>query len=120
MVSHGHQALVQNLLNDLAQFEAATVTRVVLALNQPEAWQRLGGFDEAHFLCCKDANLCLRRAGLALAQVVQATQRAIHRRWESLRWHEQSLLRLWHLPAHRQGCQLLLAQDKVADTIGRS
>ena len=37
VVSHGHQLLVQALLNDLAQFSAATVSRVVLTLNQPEA-----------------------------------------------------------------------------------
>lgn len=37
VVSHGHQAQVQALLNDLARYSAATVTRVVLTLNQPEA-----------------------------------------------------------------------------------
>ncbi len=36
VVSHGHKPLVQALLNDLAQFSAATVSRVVLTLNQPE------------------------------------------------------------------------------------
>lgn len=247
VVSHGHQALVQNLLNDLAQFSAATVTRVVLTLNQPEAapqappqgwpfelqivhnarplgygtnhnralagatepfvcvlnpdvrwvggdplggmvgaaaqpgvgcaypaqydgvgnrqdseralptpralwrrrvlgrretrvdwvnaaclvlpqpvWQQLAGFDEAYFLYCEDVDLCLRLrlAGLALVrapvQVVHAGQRASHRRWVHLRWHVQSLLRLWRSPVYRQACQLLLAQDKGADTIGRS
>ena len=37
VVSHGHLALVQSLLNDMAQFSAATVGRVVLTLNLPEA-----------------------------------------------------------------------------------
>lgn len=37
VVSHGHQTLVQELLNDLARFSAATVVRVVLTLNLPEA-----------------------------------------------------------------------------------
>ena len=37
VVSHGHKLQVQALLNDLAQFSAATVSRVVLTLNQPEA-----------------------------------------------------------------------------------
>ena len=37
VVSHGHQAQVQALLNDLARFSAATVSRVVLTLNRPEA-----------------------------------------------------------------------------------
>lgn len=247
VVSHGHPLQVQALLNDLAQFSAATVARVVLTLNQPEAepqtpatgwpfvlqivhnarplgfganhnralsgatepfvcvlnpdvrwdrcdpleamvqaaaqagvgctypaqfdeagnrqdneramptpiallrrhmlrrretrvdwvnaaclvmpqpvWQRLAGFDEAYFMYCEDVDLCLRLglARLALvrapAQVVHAGQRASHRRWVHLRWHVQSLLRLWRSPVYRQACQLLLAQDKGADTIGRS
>lgn len=37
VISHGHRALVQGVLNDLAQFSAATVARVVLTLNLPEA-----------------------------------------------------------------------------------
>ena len=37
VVSHGHRALVQALLDDLARFSAATVARVVLTLNLPEA-----------------------------------------------------------------------------------
>ena len=247
VVSHGHQLQVQTLLNDLAQFSAATVARVVLTLNQPEAepqapaagwpfvlqivhnarplgfganhnralagaaepfvcvlnpdvrwngsdplwamvqaaaqpgvgctypaqfdeagnrqdserdlptpiallrrhmlrrrearvdwvnaaclvlpqsvWQRLAGFEEAYFMYCEDVDLCLRLrlAGLALvrtpAQVVHAGQRASHRRWAHLRWHVQSLLRLWRSPVYRQACQLLRAQGKGADTIGRS
>ncbi|MHB1409853.1 MAG: hypothetical protein ACYCXC_09705 [Acidovorax defluvii] len=75
---------------------------------------------------CEDVDLCLRLrlAGLALVrapvQVVHAGQRASHRRWAHLRWHVQSLLRLWRSPVYRQACQLLLAQDKGAATIGRS
>jgi N-acetylglucosaminyl-diphospho-decaprenol L-rhamnosyltransferase len=37
VVSHGHGALVQALLNDLAQLSAETVGRVVLTQNLPEA-----------------------------------------------------------------------------------
>ena len=37
VVSHGHNLQVQALLNDLAQFSAATVSRVVITLNKPEA-----------------------------------------------------------------------------------
>lgn len=37
VVSHGHRRLVQALLEDLARFSAATVSRVVLTLNLPEA-----------------------------------------------------------------------------------
>lgn len=37
VVSHGHGALVQNLLHDLARLQAPGVVRVVLTLNLPEA-----------------------------------------------------------------------------------
>lgn len=37
VVSHGHGPLVQNLLNELARLSAATVRRVVLTQNLPEA-----------------------------------------------------------------------------------
>ena len=37
VVSHGHRALVQALLDDLTRFSTATVARVVLTLNLPEA-----------------------------------------------------------------------------------
>lgn len=101
------------------------VNAACLVLPQP-VWRRLAGFDEAYFMYCEDVDLCLRLrlAGLALvrapAQVVHAGQRASHRRWAHLRWHVQSLLRLWRSPVYRQACQLLLVQDKGADTIGRS
>ena len=101
------------------------VNAACLVLPLP-VWQQLGGFDEAYFMYCEDVDLCLRLrlAGLALvrapAQVVHAGQRASHRRWVHLRWHVKSLLRLWRSPVYRQACQLLRAQDKGADTIGRT
>jgi len=101
------------------------VNAACLVLPQP-VWQALGGFDEAYFMYCEDVDLCLRLrlADLALvrapAQVVHAGQRASHRRWAHLRWHVQSLLRLWRSPVYRQACQLLRAQDKGAGTIGHS
>lgn len=101
------------------------VNAACLVLPQP-VWQRLAGFDEAYFMYCEDVDLCLRLrlAGLALVraptQVVHAGQRASHRRWAHLRWHVQSLLRLWRSPVYRQACQLLRAQDKVTGTIDRS
>ena len=111
----------------LGQREARVdwVNAACLVLPQP-VWQRLQGFDEAYFMYCEDVDLCLRLrlAGLALApapaQVVHAGQRASHRRWLHLRWHVQSLLRLWRSPVYRQACQMLRAQDKSEGTIGRS
>ena len=111
----------------LGQREARVdwVNAACLVLPQP-VWQRLQGFDEAYFMYCEDVDLCLRLrlAGLALApapaQVVHAGQRASHRRWLHLRWHVQSLLRLWRSPVYWQACQMLRAQDKSAGTIGRS
>ena len=52
--------------------------------------------------------------------LVHAGQRASHRRWLHLRWHVQSLLRLWRSPVYWQACQMLRAQDKSEGTIGRS
>lgn len=101
------------------------VNAACLVLPQP-VWQWLGGFDEAYFMYCEDVDLCLRLrlAGLALvrapAQVVHAGQRDSHRRWAHLRWHVQSLLRLWRSPVYRQACQLLTAHDQGASTIGRT
>lgn len=105
--------------------KADWVNAACLVLPQP-VWQALGGFDEAYFMYCEDVDLCLRLrlAGLALVrapvQVVHAGRRASQRRWVHLRWHVQSLLRLWRSPVYRQACQLLRAKDKGAGTIGRS
>lgn len=91
-----------------------------------QAWRAAGGFDESYFLYCEDVDLCLRLrlAGWTLmrapVQVVHAGQRDSHRRWRHLRWHVQSLLRLWRSPVFRQAQQLLLVQDKGAGTIGSS
>lgn len=90
------------------------VNAACLVMAQP-VWQMLGGFDEAYYMYCEDVDLCLRMrlAGLTLvrapAQVVHVGQRASHRRWAHLRWHVQSLLRLWCSPVFRQALQLLRA-----------
>lgn len=74
----------------------------------PQAvWHSLGGFDEGYFMYCEDVDLCLRlrRAGWSLARapvrMVHSGQRASSRRWDHLRWHVVSLLRLWRSPAYR-------------------
>lgn len=76
-------------------------------------WHQLGGFDETYFMYCEDVDLCLRlrllgfALALAPARVVHAGQHASHRRWRHLRWHVQSLLRLWRSPVFKQACRLL-------------
>lgn len=78
-------------------------------------WQSLAGFDEGYFMYCEDVDLCLRlrQAGWSLvrapARVVHAGQRASRRRWDHLRWHVRSLLRLWRSPAYRWANECLHA-----------
>ncbi|GAA4418942.1 glycosyl transferase [Acidovorax lacteus] len=73
------------------------------------AYRAVGGFDERYFMYCEDVDLCLRLQlrGYALqavpgALVIHAGQRASHRRLDHLRWHLQSLWRLWRSDAYRQ------------------
>ena len=91
-----------------------------------EAWVAVGGFDERYFMYCEDVDLCLRlrQAGYLLArapvQIVHSGQRASRRRWDHLRWHVASLLRLWRSPAYRWACNALPAAGAGADNIGAS
>jgi len=70
-----------------------------------KAFRALGGFDERYHLYCEDIDLCLRMrlAGWRVRRVTQAklvheAQRASRRSLDYLRWHAQSLLRLWMSP----------------------
>ncbi|WP_265707287.1 glycosyltransferase [Verminephrobacter aporrectodeae] len=91
------------------------VNAACLVLPQP-VWQSLGGFDEAFFMYCEDVDLCLRlrlagfRLARAPAQLMHAGQRASARRLNHLRWHLQSLWRLWQSPVYQQAQQLPAAQ----------
>ncbi len=91
-----------------------------------EAWAAVGGFDERYFMYCEDVDLCLRlrQAGYLLVQapvqIVHSGQRASRRRWDHLRWHVASLLRLWRSPVYRWACNVLPSSEAGADNIGAS
>lgn len=66
------------------------------------AFQAVGGFDERYFLYCEDYDICARLhlKGYELKQVkgsrvIHDAQRDSHRSAKHLRWHIQSLLRVW-------------------------
>jgi N-acetylglucosaminyl-diphospho-decaprenol L-rhamnosyltransferase len=99
------------------------VNAACIVLPQP-VWQAVEGFDERYFMYCEDVDLCLRvRLGgwtlvRAPVDVVHGGQRASHRRWDHLRWHVRSLLRLWTSPVYRRALQLLPVATGGAGTIG--
>lgn len=90
------------------------VNAACLVLPQP-VWQSLQGFDEAFYMYCEDVDLCLRlrqagwRLARAPAQLLHVGQRASARSLPHLRWHLQSLWRLWRSPAYRQALRSLPA-----------
>lgn len=72
------------------------------------AWQRIQGFDERYFMYAEDVDWCLRLqlAGWQLQAVPEAVvmheaQRNSRRSWQHVRWHVQSLLRLWGSEAYK-------------------
>lgn len=87
-------------------------------------WNDIGGFDTRYFMYCEDVDLCLRLRlrGLSLVRadacILHSGQRASHRQWRALRWHVESLLRLWRSTAYRDGHHLLQMKSIRADSIG--
>lgn len=67
-----------------------------------KAFKTIGGFDERFFLYCEDYDLCARmyNEGYAIAlepeaEVIHEAQRDSHRSLRHMRWHLESLLRVW-------------------------
>jgi hypothetical protein len=71
-------------------------------LFRSSAFRAVQGFDERFFLYCEDYDICARLhlAGCSLkldpySTVVHSAQRNSHRSLRHLRWHVQSLVRVW-------------------------
>ena len=69
-------------------------------LFKTSVYRQVGGFDEAYFMYCEDADICTRlwRHGEKVlldpaVSVIHQAQRASRRRWLHLRWHLASMIR---------------------------
>lgn len=85
-----------------------------------KVWHAVGGFDERFFLYCEDVDLCLRvqlsgwRMVASPVKIVHAGQRASSRHWTHLKWHVQSLLKLWRTPAYQEALRRLRNMGRIA------
>lgn len=84
-----------------------------------EAYARIGGFDEAFFMYCEDADICTRMwaAGYRIiacpaVSIIHPGQRASHRSVRHIVWHVKSLLR--YFIKHRQSISRI-SQNKPVD-----
>jgi N-acetylglucosaminyl-diphospho-decaprenol L-rhamnosyltransferase len=65
-----------------------------------EAYTRVGGFDDQHFMYCEDTDICTRLwkigysvLGSRSASVIHNAQRASHKSFKHLSWHIRSIVR---------------------------
>ena len=84
-----------------SQFEPQWVAGMFMLFTKDD-FQRIGGFDEGFFLYCEDVDICLRlrSSGKSIivipnAQAIHTAQRSSHRKLRYLKWHMQSMARLW-------------------------
>lgn len=100
-------ALVRRRLLGRPEQRVDWVNAAFWLLSAP-VFAQLRGFDERYFLYCEDTDFCLRlqlagwRLSKANADAVHDARRTSHQSGRYLRWHLQSLLRLWMGPVQRQ------------------
>ena len=66
---------LSRLLHPVRRVVAVTGACVLVS---PDAWRRLGGFDEAYFNGCEDVDLCLRAREAGLVNAVAVRSRVLH------------------------------------------
>lgn len=112
-------SLLQRRLLGRKQLRTDWVNAACIVL-PTKVWHAVEGFDERFFMYCEDVDLCVRvqLAGGSLVaapvRVVHAGQRASSRQWVHLKWHLQSLWRLWRSPAYAKARRQLRNFGRIA------
>lgn len=112
-------SLLQRRLLGRKQLRTDWVNAACIVL-PAKVWHAVGGFDERFFMYCEDVDLCVRvqLAGGSLVaapvRIVHAGQRASSRQWAHLKWHLQSLWRLWQSPAYAKARRQLRNFGRIA------